>query len=79
MLYVFLNSNVDRLGAIISMQPADLLEFRYCYGSKAAMLLGFYCAHVARFSGEGLLDILMATTNILLTSDTYRIKKSSTG
>ena len=24
---VFLNSNVDSLGAIVSMQPADLLEF----------------------------------------------------
>ena len=34
---VFLNSNVDSLGAIVSMQPADLLEFRHCYGSKAAM------------------------------------------
>jgi len=33
MFYVFLNSNVDSLGAIISMQPADFLEFRYCYGS----------------------------------------------
>jgi len=37
----FLNSNVDRLGANISMQLADLLEFLYCYGSKAAMLVGF--------------------------------------
>jgi hypothetical protein len=35
---VFLNSNVDRLGAIVSMQPDDL-QFRYCYGSKAAMLV----------------------------------------
>jgi len=26
---------------IVSMHPADLLEFRYCYGSKAAMLVGF--------------------------------------
>jgi len=68
---------VDTLGAIISMQSADL-EFRYCYGSKAAMLVGFYCAHVARISGEGLLDTLMATTNILLTSNIYSIKKSST-
>jgi len=33
MLYVFLNSNVGRLGAIISMQPADL-EFRYCYVAR---------------------------------------------
>jgi hypothetical protein len=23
------------------MQPADLLEFLYCYGSKAAILVGF--------------------------------------
>ena len=38
---VFLNSNVDSLGAIVSMQPADLLQFRYCYGSKVAMLMGF--------------------------------------
>jgi len=38
---VFLNSNVDSLGAILSIQPADLLEFWYCYGSKAAMLVGF--------------------------------------
>ena len=66
------------LGAIIGMQPADLLEFRYIYGSQAAMLVGFYCVPVARFSGEGLLDILMTTTNIRLTSNTYRIKKSLT-
>ena len=32
---------MDSLGAIVSMQPADLLEFPYCYGSKAAMLVGF--------------------------------------
>ena len=38
---IFLNANVDSTGAIVSMQPADLLEFRYCYGSKAAMLVGF--------------------------------------
>ena len=38
---VFLNSNVDSLGAIVSMQSADLLDFQYCYGSKAAMLVGF--------------------------------------
>jgi hypothetical protein len=38
---VFLNSNVDSLGAIVSMQPADLLDIRYCYGSKAAMLVSF--------------------------------------
>jgi len=31
---VSLNSNVDSLGAIVSMQPADLLEFQYCYGSN---------------------------------------------
>jgi hypothetical protein len=72
---VFLDSNVDSLGAIVSMQPADLLEFRYCYGSKAAMLVGSYCVPVACFSGQGL-DILMTTTYFLLTSNTYRIKKS---
>jgi len=38
---VFLNSNVDSLVAILSIQPADLLEFWYCYSSKAAMLVGF--------------------------------------
>ena len=38
---VILNSNVYSLGAILSIQPADLLEFWYCYGSKAAMLVGF--------------------------------------
>ena len=38
---VYLNSNVDSLGAIVSTKPADLLEFRYFYGSKAAMLVGF--------------------------------------
>jgi len=38
---VFLHSNIDSLGAIVSMQPADLLEFQYCYGSKATMLVGF--------------------------------------
>ena len=38
---VFLNKNVDSLGAIVSMQLADLLEFRYCYGSKAATPVGF--------------------------------------
>jgi hypothetical protein len=38
---VFLNSDVVSLGAIVSMQPADHLEFQYCYGSKAAMLVGF--------------------------------------
>jgi len=27
---VFLNSNVDSLGAHVSMQPADLLDFLYC-------------------------------------------------
>ena len=37
----FLNSNVDIFGAIVSMQPADFLEFQYCYGSKAAMFVGF--------------------------------------
>ena len=66
---------MDSLGAIVSMQLADLLEFRYCYGSKAAMLLGFYCAHVARISGQGLLDILITTNNFLMTSSTYRIQK----
>jgi len=38
---VLLDSNVDSRVAIVSMQPADLLEFQYCYGSKAAMLVGF--------------------------------------
>jgi len=76
MCLVFLNSNVESLGAIISMQPADLLDFRYFYRSQAAMLVGFYCVPVARFSGQGLLDILMTTTNIRLTSNTYSIKKS---
>ena len=37
----FLTSNVDSFGAIVSMQPANLLDFRYCYGSKAAKLVGF--------------------------------------
>ena len=37
---VLLNLNVDSLDAIVSMQPADLLEFRYCYGGKAAILVG---------------------------------------
>ena len=37
----FLNLNVDSLGAIVSTKPADLLEFQYCYGSKAAMFVGF--------------------------------------
>jgi hypothetical protein len=35
---VFLNSTVDSLGAIVSMQSADFLEYRYCYCSKVAML-----------------------------------------
>jgi hypothetical protein len=35
-----------------------------------------YGVPVACFSGQGLLDILMTTTNFLLTSNTYRIKKS---
>ena len=73
---VFLNSNVDSFGAIVSMQPADLLEFQYCHSSKAAMLVGILCVPVACFSGHGLLDILMTTTNFLLTSNTYRIKNS---
>ena len=30
---------MDSLGAIVSMQPDDLLQFRYCYGSNAAMLV----------------------------------------
>ena len=38
---VFLYSNADSLGAIVSMQPTDLLEFPYCCGSKAAILVGF--------------------------------------
>jgi len=38
---VYLNSNVDSLGFIISMQPADLFDFGYCYGSKAAVFVGF--------------------------------------
>ena len=37
----FLNSNVDSLCAIVSMKPVDLLDFRYFYGSKATMLVGF--------------------------------------
>ena len=64
---VFLISNVDILDAIVSMQPADLLEFRYCFGSKIS-----YCVPVACFNGQGLLNILMNTTNLLLTSNTYR-------
>ena len=73
---VFLNSNVDNLGAIVSIQPADLLEFRYCYGSKVAMLVGSYCVYMTCFSGQGLLDILMTTNSFLLTLNHYRIKKS---
>ena len=38
----FVNSKVDSLGFIVSMQPADLHEFRYCYCSKAAMLVDFF-------------------------------------
>jgi len=63
---------------IVSMLPADLLEFQHCYGSKAAVLVGFYCVPVACFSAQGLLHILMTTTNFRLTSNTYRIKKSLT-
>ena len=73
---VFLNSNVNSLGAIVIMQPADLLEFRYCYGSKAAMLVGAYCVPATCFSGQDLLHILMTTKNFLLTSNTYRIMRS---
>ena len=40
-VHVFLNSNVDSLVAIVSMQPTDLFEFQYGYSSKAAMLDGF--------------------------------------
>jgi hypothetical protein len=39
-VHVFLISNVNSLGAIVSMQPADLLEFQNFYGSKAAMIVG---------------------------------------
>jgi len=69
---------VDILGAIIIMQPADLLEFRYWYSSKAVMLVGFYCVPVACYIGQGLLDIRMTTNNFRLTSNTYGIKKSET-
>jgi len=75
MFYVFL-LKYGQSWAFVSMQPAYLLEFRYCYGSKAVMLLGFYCVSVACFSGQGLLDILMTTNKFLLTSNTYGIKKS---
>jgi hypothetical protein len=73
---VFLNSNVDSLGTKVSMQPADLVEFRYCYGSMAAMFVGFLLCTCGLFRGQGLLDNLMTTTNFLLTLNTYRIKKS---
>jgi hypothetical protein len=43
---VFLNSTLGSLVAIVSMQPTDLLEFRYCYCSKAAMLWVCYCVPV---------------------------------
>jgi len=43
------------------MQPVDL-DFRYCFGSKAVMFVGFYCVPEACFSGHDLLNILMTTT-----------------
>jgi hypothetical protein len=50
---VFLDSNVDSLGAIVSMQPADLLEFRYRYSSRSAMLVGLLLCTGGLFSGQG--------------------------
>jgi len=71
---VFFNSNVKSLGAIVSMQPADLLEFDIVMVARQLCLWVSYCVPVACFSGQGLLDILMTTNNFLLTSNTYRIK-----
>jgi len=45
------------------MEPVDLLDFRYCFGNKEAMFVGFYCVPEACFIGQGLLNILMTTTN----------------
>jgi hypothetical protein len=50
---VFLNSNLNSLGAIVSMQPADLLEFRYCYSNKAAILWVLLLCTGGLFSGKG--------------------------
>jgi len=70
----FLNSNVDSLGAIVSMQPADLLRFDIVNVERQLCLWVSYCEPVAYFSRQGFLNILMTTTNFLLTSNTYRIK-----
>ena len=71
----FLNSNVDRIVAIVSMQIADLLDFDIVTVARQLCLWVSYSVPVVCFSVQGLLDIIMTTTNFLLTSNNYRIKE----
>ena len=52
------------------------LSFDMVMVARQLCLWVSYCAPVACFSGQGLLDILMTTTNFLVKLNTYRIKKS---
>ena len=72
----FLNLNVDSTGAIVSMQPADLLDFRYCYGSKAAKLVGFLWCTCGLFRWTMPPRYPHDHIQFFLTSNTYKIKKS---
>jgi len=51
------------------------LSFHIVMVARQLLLWVSYSVPVACFSGQGFLDILMTTTNILLTSNTYMIKK----
>ena len=52
------------------------LSFHIAVVARQLFLWVSYSVPVACFSEQGLLDILMTKSNILLTSKTYRIKKT---
>ena len=72
----FLTQMWTVLVPLLAFSLLIFLRFHIVIVTRQLFLWVPYSVPVACFSGQGLVDIPMPTTNILLTSNTYRIKKS---
>jgi len=73
---VFLTRMWTVLLPLLACSLLIFLSFDIVMIARQLCLWVSYCVPVACFTRQGLLDILMTTNNFLLTSNTYRIKKS---
>jgi hypothetical protein len=74
---VFFTQMCTVLVPLLACSLLIFLTFNIVTVARQLCVCVSYGVPVACFGGKGLLDILMTTTYFLLTSTTYRIKKSS--